>query len=301
MGDTTDDLIDLAQPDHDRTPTNARWTSSSRPARPSRCTLMAMALHTLGVDAVSLTGAQAGLRTDSVHQRARILSIEPDRIRREVSPRPRRYRLRLPGHHRGVRGHDPRARHLRPHGSRPGRGARSPLRALHGRRRRVHRRPPRRAGRPAAPRDFLRRDAGAGQPRRQSHAAASRRDRVVLQRADLRRVQLQGDARHPDPRRHQYGVIQPRTRHPSRPGRRQDHHARRAGPARHRRLRLRAARRQPHLGRRHRPERLRRRQHRPDLHSVQGRPRAARSASSSRSRRQIHAARDASRTIRSAR
>jgi aspartate kinase len=48
-------------------------------------TLMAMALHTIGVDAVSLTGAQAGLRTDSVHQRARILSIEPDRIRREVA------------------------------------------------------------------------------------------------------------------------------------------------------------------------------------------------------------------------
>jgi aspartate kinase len=47
--------------------------------------LMAMALHDLGVEAVSLTGAQAGLRTDAVHQRARILSIEPDRIRSEVS------------------------------------------------------------------------------------------------------------------------------------------------------------------------------------------------------------------------
>jgi aspartate kinase len=45
---------------------------------------MAMALHDLGLEAVSLTGAQAGLRTDAVHQRARILSIEPDRIRSEV-------------------------------------------------------------------------------------------------------------------------------------------------------------------------------------------------------------------------
>src|SRR5438270_11529095 len=48
-------------------------------------TRMAMALHAMGVDAVSLTGAQAGLRTDAVHQRARILAIEPERVRRELA------------------------------------------------------------------------------------------------------------------------------------------------------------------------------------------------------------------------
>jgi len=42
-------------------------------------------LHALGVDAVSLTGAQAGLRTDAVHYRARILAIEPERVRKELA------------------------------------------------------------------------------------------------------------------------------------------------------------------------------------------------------------------------
>ena len=154
-------------------------------------TLMAMALHTLGVDAVSLTGAQAGLRTDAVHQRARILVDRAGPHPPRGRARARRYRLGLPGHHRGARGHDAGPRHFRPHGRRARRGARSALRALHGRRRRLHRRPAHRAGRAQAQGDLLRRDAGAGEPRRQGHAAARRRDRVGLQRADLRRVQLQ--------------------------------------------------------------------------------------------------------------
>ena len=43
--------------------------------------LMAMAVQELGVDAISLTGAQIGVRTDSSHTKARILSISTDRIR----------------------------------------------------------------------------------------------------------------------------------------------------------------------------------------------------------------------------
>src|SRR6185295_2357875 len=38
----------------------------------------------LGVDAISLSGGQAGMRTDSVHRNARILAIDPERVRREV-------------------------------------------------------------------------------------------------------------------------------------------------------------------------------------------------------------------------
>ena len=43
--------------------------------------LMAMAVDALGHRAVSLTGAQIGIRTDSTHTKARILSISTDRVR----------------------------------------------------------------------------------------------------------------------------------------------------------------------------------------------------------------------------
>ena len=79
MGDTTDDLIALAQ-----------QVSSTRPAREMDAllsageiiasALLAMALQDIGVDAISLTGLQAGIRTDRVHSKARILNIEPRRI-----------------------------------------------------------------------------------------------------------------------------------------------------------------------------------------------------------------------------
>jgi aspartate kinase len=84
MGDTTDDLIGLAHQITDK-PSEREMDILLATGEAVSMSLMAMALHDLGVDAVSLTGAQAGLRTDAVHQRARILSIEPDRIRSEVA------------------------------------------------------------------------------------------------------------------------------------------------------------------------------------------------------------------------
>jgi aspartate kinase len=83
MGNTTDDLIALAHQLNEH-PADRELDVLLSTGETVSMTLMAMALHALGVDAVSLSGAQAGLRTDSVHQRARILSIEPERIRREV-------------------------------------------------------------------------------------------------------------------------------------------------------------------------------------------------------------------------
>jgi len=46
--------------------------------------LLAMALHARGADAVSLTGPQAGIRTDAMHRKAKILAINPRRIRRHL-------------------------------------------------------------------------------------------------------------------------------------------------------------------------------------------------------------------------
>jgi aspartate kinase len=83
MGDTTDHLIELAwqitrEPDPremDRLLATGEFQS---------CALVTMALHTLGVPAISLTGAQAGILTDTVHGRARIANVDPARIVREL-------------------------------------------------------------------------------------------------------------------------------------------------------------------------------------------------------------------------
>jgi aspartate kinase len=46
--------------------------------------LLVMALHERGIAAVSLTGIQAGIRTDGLFGRARITAVEPERVRREL-------------------------------------------------------------------------------------------------------------------------------------------------------------------------------------------------------------------------
>src|SRR5436853_1754459 len=46
--------------------------------------LTAMALHALDVKAISLTGAQAGILTDGVHTKAKILNITPKKIHRHL-------------------------------------------------------------------------------------------------------------------------------------------------------------------------------------------------------------------------
>ncbi len=84
MGDTTDRLLGLA----------ARVTSDP-PARELdqllstgegvSAPLMAMALNDIGVDALSLLGFQAGIRTDRRHARARIVGLSPERIERELA------------------------------------------------------------------------------------------------------------------------------------------------------------------------------------------------------------------------
>jgi aspartate kinase len=47
-------------------------------------TLVAMALREMGYEAISLTGAQAGIKTDAAHSRARIVGIEPKRVVKEL-------------------------------------------------------------------------------------------------------------------------------------------------------------------------------------------------------------------------
>jgi aspartate kinase len=83
MGDTTDELIALAhQITEHPEPREMDVLLSTGETQSSA--LLVMALHALGVDAISLSGGQAGMRTSSVHRNARILAIEPVRVREEA-------------------------------------------------------------------------------------------------------------------------------------------------------------------------------------------------------------------------
>jgi aspartate kinase len=80
MGDTTDELLDLA---HQVSPLppgrelDMLLTSGERISM----ALLAMAIHNLGFEARSYTGSQAGVITTSVHGRARIIDVTPGRLR----------------------------------------------------------------------------------------------------------------------------------------------------------------------------------------------------------------------------
>ena len=83
MGDTTDELIRLARQISPQ-PQERELDVLLSTGEIVSSTLLAMALHSLGYKAVSLSGAQAGIETDTSHSRARILRIEPKRITQEL-------------------------------------------------------------------------------------------------------------------------------------------------------------------------------------------------------------------------
>ena len=83
-GDTTDDLIGLARQITDR-PADREMDMLLATGEQVSIALLAMALHTRGQEAVSLTGAQALIRTEPVHLRARIDDIDRRRVDRELA------------------------------------------------------------------------------------------------------------------------------------------------------------------------------------------------------------------------
>lgn len=83
MGKTTDHLIQMAN----------KVTSTPNPREMDvllstgelvSSTLLSMALCNLGAEAISLTGAQAGIVTDTRHSRASILRVDPERVQKEL-------------------------------------------------------------------------------------------------------------------------------------------------------------------------------------------------------------------------
>ncbi|MDO5724059.1 MAG: aspartate kinase [Flaviflexus sp.] len=83
MGDTTDDLLDMAAEVTDKPPAREMDILLTAGERISMA-LLAMAVTKLGVPAHAYTGQQAGLRTDSHYGKASIVGIVPERIARDV-------------------------------------------------------------------------------------------------------------------------------------------------------------------------------------------------------------------------
>jgi aspartate kinase len=84
MGDTTDELIDLAQqivPVPEGREFDMLLTAGERISM----ALLAMAINSLGYKAESFTGSQAGVLTTSVHGKARIVNITPGRVENSIA------------------------------------------------------------------------------------------------------------------------------------------------------------------------------------------------------------------------
>lgn len=84
MGGTTDQLLDLARQvcsDPPKRELDMLLTTGEQVS----IALMAMAIQSVGHEAISLTGGQLGLMTDSIHTQARIQTISKDRINNELS------------------------------------------------------------------------------------------------------------------------------------------------------------------------------------------------------------------------
>ena len=83
MGDTTDDLLDLANRVSDRSHPRELDMLLTAGERISMA-LLAMAVSDRGLEAVSFTGSQSGIVTDTSHTRAKIIEVKADRIREEL-------------------------------------------------------------------------------------------------------------------------------------------------------------------------------------------------------------------------
>jgi aspartate kinase len=84
MSGVTDNLIKLARQVSER-PTDREMDVLLSTGEQTTIALTAMALHSLGAKAISLTGAQAGIITDGIHTRAKIANVTPRQIRKHLN------------------------------------------------------------------------------------------------------------------------------------------------------------------------------------------------------------------------
>lgn len=83
MGKTTDSLVSLAK-EISKTPSEREMDMLLSTGEQVSIALLAMALHALDLDAVSLTGSQVSIRTNAAYTKARITSIDSERVFREL-------------------------------------------------------------------------------------------------------------------------------------------------------------------------------------------------------------------------
>lgn len=83
MGDTTDELIRLVKEITSDPPEREMDMLLSTGEQVS-IALLAMAIKAIGEDVISLTGPQVGIKTDSIHNKARIVDIDTGRLQREL-------------------------------------------------------------------------------------------------------------------------------------------------------------------------------------------------------------------------
>jgi aspartate kinase len=83
LGDTTDELIELANKISPE-PSEREMDMLLSTGEQISVALLAMAIHKLGFEAISFTGAQVGIITDTSHTRARIIKINTDKIKEEL-------------------------------------------------------------------------------------------------------------------------------------------------------------------------------------------------------------------------
>ena len=84
LGDTTDELIELAG-QINTSPSEREMDMLLSTGEQISVALLAMAIHKLGLEAISFTGAQVGIITDASHTRARIIKINAHKIREELN------------------------------------------------------------------------------------------------------------------------------------------------------------------------------------------------------------------------
>lgn len=84
MGHATDELIQMAEMISDH-PSPREMDMLMATGEQVTIALMAVALQSLGADSISMTGLQMGMLTNNIHNKARIQSIDADRIRKELN------------------------------------------------------------------------------------------------------------------------------------------------------------------------------------------------------------------------
>jgi len=84
MGDTTDDLIALAH-QLNNNPSAREMDMLMACGEQQSIALLAIALNAMEKKAISFTGGQAGVHTDQVHRRAKVMHIEPTRLKKALA------------------------------------------------------------------------------------------------------------------------------------------------------------------------------------------------------------------------